>query len=121
MNRLVLKALLLGAAGLVIASAAFAGVPSAGNSTLSPNANGFRLYGSVAGTPDPNGQITIVVRDLANNPLNGASVVIDLSNASDLRLCNDQLDAGAIVNCAAKTSRKFTDVTGTVRFIVLGG
>jgi len=123
MTRLVLKAVLLGAAATLVASAAFAGVPSASNSTLGPSPNGFRLMGQSGGVPDGNsgGLITIVVRDLANNPLNNASVVIDLSNAADLRLCNNQLDANAIVNCAAKTTRKFTDITGTVQFIVLGG
>jgi hypothetical protein len=119
MTGLVRKATLLTAAGLLVASAAMAGVPSPGNSTL-PGC--ITLVGSLAGTPDAAaGQFTVVVRDLANNPLNGASVVIDLSNANDLAICDDQLDANALVNCAAKTVRKFTDVTGSVTFTVLGG
>src|SRR5262249_966753 len=118
MTGLVRKATLLSAAGLLIASVAMAGVPSAGNSTV-PGC--IKLVGSKTGGPAPAGTFSVVVRDLANNPLNGASVVVDLSNCPDLRICNDQLDAGALVNCAAKTTRKFTDVTGTVTFTVLGG
>lgn len=118
MTGLVRKATLLTAAALVVASAAMAGVPSETNSTKPAC---ISMVGSVAGVPDAAGQFTVIVRDLANNPLNGASVVIDLSNAGDLAICDDQLDVDALVNCAAKTVRKFTDVTGSVTFIVLGG
>ena len=118
MTGLVRKATLLTAAGLLIASAAMAGVPSAANSTT-PSC--ITLVGSLAGTPDAAGTFNIVVRDLANNPLNGASVVIDVSGCLDIAICNDQLDANALVNCGAKTTRKFTDALGSVTFIVLGG
>jgi len=119
MTGLVRKATLLTAAGLLVASAAMAGVPSEGNSTKPAC---ITLVGELAGVPDAAaGQFTVIVRDLANNPLNGASVVIDLSNIPDLAICDDQLDANATVNCAAKTTRKFTDITGSVTFTVLGG
>ena len=118
MTGLVRKATLLTAAGLFIASAAMAGVPSPGNSTVPAC---ISLVGNLANVPDPHGTFSVTVRDLANNALNGASVVVDLSGCTDLRLCNDQLDAGATVNCAAKTTRKFTNVSGVVTFTVLGG
>ena len=118
MTGLVRKATLLTAASLLLASVAMAGVPSAANSTA-PDC--ISLVGSNAGTPDATGTFTVIVRDLANNPLNGASVVIDVSGCGDLNICNDQLDPNALVNCGAKTSRKVTDVTGSVTFIVLGG
>ncbi len=118
MTGLVRKATLLTAAGLFIASVAMAGVPSPGNSTVPAY---IKAVGSKTGVADAHGTFSIVVRDVANNPLNAASVVIDLSGTPDLRLCNDQLDAGTTVNCAAKTTRKFTDITGTVTFTVLGG
>ena len=118
MTGLVRKAMLFTAAGCLIASAAMAGVPSPGNSTAPPC---ISLVGSLAGTADPVGSFTVTVRDLANNPLNGASVVVDFSAASDIRICSNQLDAGALVNCAAKTTRKFTNLAGQVTFIVLGG
>jgi hypothetical protein len=119
MTGLVRKATLLTAAGLLIASAAMAGVPSATNSTTPAC---ITLVGSLAGVPDnAAGQFTVIVRDLANNPLNGASVVIDLSNCLDIAICDNQLDAAATVNCGAKTTRKFTDALGSVTFTVLGG
>ena len=118
MTGLVRKATLLTAAGLLAASAAMAGVPSAANSTTPAC---ISLVGSLSGVPDGAGQFTVTVRDLANNPLNGASVVIDLSGCADLNICNDQLDANATVNCGAKTTRKFTNGLGSVSFIVLGG
>ena len=118
MTGLVRKATLLTAAGLLVASAAMAGVPSP---TLSTTPSCITLVGSLSGTPDAAGQFTVVVRDLAGNPLNGASVVIDLSNCLDLAICDDQLDANALVNCGAKTTRKFTNALGSVTFIVLGG
>jgi len=118
MTGLVRKATLLTVAGLVAASASFAGVPSPANSTVPAC---LPLVGSSLGVADPAGAITITVRDLANNPLVGASVVLDMSNAADIAICDDQLDAGALVNCAAKTTRKFTDALGQVSFTVLGG
>ena len=119
MTGLVRKATLLTAAGMLVATAAMAGVPSAANSTTPAC---ITLVGSLAGVPDAAaGQFTVTVRDLANNPLNGASVVIDLSGCADLAICSDQLDANALVNCGAKTTRKFTDATGKVTFVVLGG
>jgi len=119
MTGLLRKATLLTAAGLLIASAAMAGVPSPGNSTVPAC---ITLVGSAAGVPDAAaGLFSVTVRDLANNPLAGASVVIDLSGCTDIAICDDQLDAGALVNCAAKTTRKFTDALGAVSFTVLGG
>ena len=120
MTGLVRKATLLSAAGmLLIASAAMASVPSAANSTAPAC---ISLVGSLAGVPDAAaGQFTVIVRDLANNPLSGSSVVIDFSGCLDLAICQDQLDANALVNCGAKTTRKFTDALGSVTFTVLGG
>ena len=119
MTGLARRASLFTVVGLLIASVAMANVPSPGNSTV-PGC--ITLVGSLAGVPDAAaGQFTVVVRDLANNPLNGASVWIDLSGCPDLRLCSNQLDPGATVTCPAKTTRKFTNITGSVTFTVLGG
>ena len=67
------------------------------------------------------GQFTVIVRDLANNPVAGAVVVIDLSIAPDLKLCADQLDPAATVDCAHKTVSKLTAADGSVQFTILGG
>ncbi len=78
------------------------------------------LVGSQADVPDATGVFTVIARDIGNLPLNGASIVVDLSGCTDLMICGDQLDAAATVNCGAKTIRKFTNVTGSVSFNVLG-
>src|SRR5258706_15293637 len=103
MTGLVRKAILLTAAGCLIASAAMAGVPSPGNSSVPPC---IQLVRSAASVADPHGSFQVTIRDLANNPLNGASVVVDLSGCTDLTLCSEQHDGAALVNCAAKTDRK---------------
>ena len=119
MTGLVRKATLLTVAGMLIAaSAAMAGVPSAAQSTVPAC---ITLVGSLAGVPDAAGTFTVTVHDLANNPINGASVVCDFSGCTDIAICNDQLDANATVNCGAKTTRKFTDALGNVTFTILGG
>lgn len=120
MTALVRKATLLSACGMLVAAAAFAGVPSPGNSTL-PSPAFFTMVGHASGVPDVAGTFTITVRDLANNPINGSAVVLDFASAADLVPASDQLDAGAsTVNCVGKTVRKFTDPTGAVVFTVVG-
>ncbi len=118
MTGLVRNAALLTAAGLLVASAAFAGVPSAATS-ITPAC--ITLVGNTAGVPDVAGTFSVTVKDLAGNVLNGASVVIDFAGCTDIAICSDQLDANATVNCASKTTRKFTDALGQASFVVLGG
>ena len=101
-----------------VASGAPACVPSPYNSTK-PSL--IRLVGASGGGPDAAaGQFEVVVRDLAMNQLNGASVVIDFSGCSDLSICSDQMDPNAVVNCVAKTVRKFTNAQGQATFTILG-
>jgi hypothetical protein len=94
-------------------------VPSASNSTTPAI---VRLVGSSANAPDaPAGSFLVVVRDLANNPRAGATVVLDLSQCPDAVICADQEDAAASVNCAAKTVTKVADGNGQVSFTLVGG
>lgn len=119
MTGLLRKATLLTACGALLAAAAMADVPSPGNCTVPAC---ISLVGSSAGVPDSAaGKFCVVVRDLANNPINGSSVVVDFSNDADARICSDQLNVNYLENCAAATVRAFTDVTGTVCFTLLGG
>jgi len=80
-----------------------------------------RAVESQSGVPDrADGQLTIVIRDIANNVTNGASVVLAFSGVTDVALCSDQLDPDVLVNCAARTVRKFTNTLGQVTFTLLG-
>src|SRR5437773_7994819 len=73
------------------------------------------LVGSAGGSPAAaTGQFSVVFRDIANNPIAGATVVIDLSGALDLELCADQMDPDATVDCAHKTVSKVTAADGSV-------
>jgi len=109
-------AIALAALCLARPGAAGTGLPQV-NSTCP---NSITLVGSRGSTPDAAGTFVVVVRDIVGNPLRGLAVVVDLSNCADLALCADQLDASALVNCAAKTVRKFTDASGSVSFTLLG-
>ena len=80
------------------------------------------LVGSNGSAPAAaTGQFSVILRDLANNPIPGATVVIDLSSALDLHFCADQMDADATVDCAHKTVAKVTAADGSVSFTLLGG
>ena len=78
-------------------------------------------FGSLVPIPDPFGLATITIRDLTHVPQAGASVVIDFSGCSDIRICCDQADVECIVCCIDKTVKKLANVLGQVSFIVLGG
>jgi len=73
-----------------------------------------------AGVPDPLSEATVTVRDLANQPVAGASIVIDFSACAELRLCSDPHDPGVIVDCAARSVRTLTNAAGVARFRVTG-
>lgn len=80
------------------------------------------LVGSAGGLPaHAFGRFQVVIRDVANNPVAGAVVDVDLSGCPDLHLCADQRDPDASVNCAVMRVRKLTAADGTVSFTLLGG
>jgi len=113
-NRVVLLAF-----ALVAASTPAGAEPSPSNS-IAPVC--ISLVGTSGNIPaHAAGRFQVLVRDLANNPVAGAHVVIDLSGCPDLHLCADQLDPAMDVDCANKRVGKFTDPTGSVTFTLLGG
>jgi hypothetical protein len=73
-----------------------------------------------AGVPDPIGEFTVSVRDLANNPVAGAAIVIDFSQCTELRLCASDHDPNVIVDCANRRVMRTADASGTARFRVMG-
>jgi hypothetical protein len=107
------------ALALVAASTPAGAEPSPPNSTTPPC---ISLVGTSGNVPALGaGQFHVLVRDLANNPIAGAHVVIDLSGCPDLQLCADQLDPAMDVDCANKRVGKFTSAAGAVTFTLLGG
>ena len=95
------------------------GVPSPANSTAPQT---IALVGATAGVPAQGpGAFEVVIRDLANNPLPGVTVTVDLSNATEMHLCADVTDPDAVTDCVHSRVSKRTDAAGRVRFTLLGG
>ncbi len=78
------------------------------------------LVGQSGGVPDPRGSFTVTVRDLANNPIPGADVILDLSQCFDLRLAAVQPYPGLVVECPPRRVRAITDASGVARFCIAG-
>lgn len=103
---------------LVIASAARAQVPPSPNS-ISPAF--IRMVGSTAGVPDTvTGKFMVVIRDLANNPVENAEVVVDLSGCPDIRMAIDPLNPTYTANCALHTVRSYTNAIGVSAMTLVG-
>jgi len=109
---------LLLALAIAAPGVAWASPPSPANSTV-PSC--ITLVGSSGGVAAAVGQFTVVVKDLANNPIAGAVVSVDLLSCPDLHFCAEQLDPAAVVDCANKRVNKATDAAGSVTFTLLGG
>lgn len=119
MTGLIRKATLLSACGMLLATAAMAGIPSAANSTAPTN---IRLVGYVGTAPDSAaGKFSVTVRDAGNNPINASNVVVDFSGCVDNKVSSNQLNANYTLNCPAKTVAAYTNTSGIVAFTLLGG
>ena len=126
MTGLVRKATLLCVAGVLVAGAAMAGVPSPANSQkpcillmdFGNSNNGVGANQGVCGQP----ALKVIVRDANNAPVAGATVVLDFStcNASDVKLGSAQDDPGVAVACGGKTITKTANGSGEVCFSVIG-
>jgi len=119
MTGLVRKATLMAACGLLVSAAAMASVPSPCNSTIPC---GISIVGNTGGAADVKGQFSVSIRDLANNPVANASVVVDFSACcNDIRLSTTQLAPGVTLDVPTKTVRAIADAGGIATFIVMGG
>lgn len=101
-------------------------VPHSARATLPPFPNVtvpacITLVGSDGNVASESGAFDVVVRDLANNPMPGVRVDVDLSQVSDLRLCAQQTAPGVVVECASNRATAVTDANGVARFTLLGG
>lgn len=127
MTGLVRKATLLTLSGVLIASAAMAGVPSSANSTIgfsfcsSPTQCGIYMTGQKTGVADPAGQFIVTVRDLANNLIANSTVVVDFSACTRYRAAATQPFAGLTVDNLGRTVRASTNGSGVATFRIVGG
>jgi len=129
MTGLVRKATLLSVCGLLIASAAVAGVPSGATSSLPP---GNTVYLGVFSTapPGPGGRVlagdpanfflfTITVRDLASNVVAGTTCTVDFTGCTDLYVSQNQM-AGLTTDCLSHTVTAVTNLVGQANFKIVG-
>jgi hypothetical protein len=120
MTGLVRKATLLSVCGLFVAGAAMASVPSATNSSLGKV---IHLVGATSGVLSTTvGDYTVTVRDIANNPIQNSSLVLDFTNCGtgDVRIASGQLEAGLTTDCPTKSVRALTNASGVFTFKVMG-
>ena len=89
-----------------------AAVPSPANSST-PACMVFCPMGDVFPESQP---FTVVVRDFANVPIAGSSVVIDLSGCPGAFICNPTLGDPYTTNLVARTLTRATDASGTASF-----
>lgn len=140
MTGLVRKAALLSACGLTMAAgAAFAGIPDATFSEITPisatGTAGVRTIPVVylgsdnvtpqvgaateGANPGPN-QRTVTVRDFANNPISGALVKINFGLCCDVELCSATGQAGVTADIVGNVVSGFTNAGGQFVFTIAG-
>lgn len=78
------------------------------------------LVGSNGSTASPAGRFEVIMRDLANNPIPNAHIVVDLANAPDLHLCAQQLANGVVADCPNNRASAITDANGRAVFTLMG-
>lgn len=118
MTRLITKAALLSACGMLVAVAAMAGVPT----TNSTSPTFIRVVGYSTTVPDSiAGRFSVIVRDIANNPIANSLVTVDFSGCPDIKIAANQLNANYITNCTNHTVSAYSSATGLVYFTILGG
>ena len=100
MTGLVRKATLLCVGGALLAGAAMAGVPNSTNSTISgaSMALGTGCI-TISDVPSMASCVPLVIRDANNNPVAGASVVLDFSTcpSGDVKICSTQSPQGTTI------------------------
>ena len=109
----------VGMALLALAAGPARAVPSPGNSSVPSH---VLLVGRLYAQADTAlGNFTIVVRNLANNPLAGVLVEFRILNCEGARLASDPLQPGVTARCATHGYTAVTDVHGEVRMCIVGG
>jgi len=128
MTGLVRKATLFVACATIFGVvAAYAGIVSPGNCTIS--AARINLVGQNNAAPGDKAdsvatgaKITITVRDIGNSPIAGIPVVIDFSGCtSDIKVASTQSYHAQTTGCATATVQSYSTTNGTVSFVIIGG
>ena len=118
MSRAGLIATLTAALGLGLATWAEASPPDPANCDV-PDRITLVARGP-GGTADALGAFLVVLRDFNAVPEDDYPVTLDFSGCPDIRLCADQGDPAAVVDCAARTITMPNNGLGEFTFRVLG-
>lgn len=115
------KATFLAVCGLLSASAAMAGVPSAATSTVGT----FIRLGSTnnSNAVEPQVDKVITIRDAGGSVVQNSTVEIRFgvcTSTGEFRICGDQPHAGVGVSCVDKAVIAVTDAAGNANFRVVG-
>jgi hypothetical protein len=127
MTGLIRKATLLTVMGLLVAEAAMAGVPSAGNSTVPANLR-LGVYSTFPGpglaptSGAPNGifSFTVSVKDGGGFAVQFTPVTIDFNACHNLYLAQDQPAAGVTIDCINHRVFATTNNLGVASFNIVG-
>lgn len=115
------KVTFLAVCGLLSASAAMAGVPNAGTSTVGTF---IRLGGfNNSNVVEPQVQKVITVRDAGGSVVQNSTVEIRFgvcTSTGEFRICGTQPFAGVGVSCVDKAVVVVTDASGNATFRVVG-
>ena len=117
-----LRVVALGILGLSLHASARAGVISIPSPANCSKPSRIVLTGETSfGVPDPAGEFSVTVRDLANLPTAGSLVIVDFANCPSVRVPTDQSDpAIQWTHCSPASFGKFTAANGTVSFRLAG-
>jgi hypothetical protein len=67
------------------------------------------------------GRARVIIRDIANTPVANATVRLDFSACTDLRIAATQVAPNEEVNCGLHSVRSLTDPSGVAEFTITGG
>jgi hypothetical protein len=121
MTGLVRKAAVCAAILALAAPAAMAGVPSPGNSTipscvmLLPGVDDGYTNALISAYQP----FSVHIRDVLSLDLDGVAVIIDVQDATDVKICDSQ-EAGTTIDCVTNTVRRTTAGGGLATFRVRG-
>jgi hypothetical protein len=122
MTGFVRRATLFTAVGLLAASAAMAGVPSAAQSTIPSKVTVVGV--NTSGTANSLYPTTFTIRDGGGTPVPFSVVILSFNachTANTARLRNAQPAAGVSLNCAAKTVSTTANGSGVATFPAVAG
>jgi len=109
----------LTACAVVLLASRSHAVPSPARSSIPSHMLLVGRLGDLADTTF--GAFTVVVRDLANNPVANSNVEVRILNCPGARLSSESYDPPSTIRCSTAGLMRTTDALGEARFTLVGG